>query len=41
VNVDEEYHEELSGDGKALDEYKELAATQPRVPQRVAAKRGE
>jgi protoporphyrinogen oxidase len=37
VNVDEDYHEELAGDRKEFDDFKQLAVTQPRVPQRVNA----
>ena len=38
VNVDQEYHEEISRDGeKRLDDYALLASTQPRVPQRKSA----
>ncbi len=35
VNVEEEYHEELDGAPRDLDDFKELAMTQPRVPERV------
>jgi protoporphyrinogen oxidase len=37
VNVDQEYHEEISRDGEKLDDYALLASTQPRVPQRKSA----
>jgi protoporphyrinogen oxidase len=37
VNVEQEYHEEVSDrSGRSDDEFAELAATQPRVPRRVA-----
>jgi protoporphyrinogen oxidase len=41
VNVDDDYHEELAGERKELEYYKQLAVTQPRVPQRVAANPNE
>ena len=41
VNVDEDYHEELAGDRKDLDNYKQLNSTQPRVPQRITANSNE
>jgi len=39
VNVDEDYHEELAGNRKELDDFKQLAVTQPGVPTRVKAQR--
>ena len=35
VNVEEGYHEELDGAPRELGDFKELAITQPRVPERV------
>jgi protoporphyrinogen oxidase len=36
VNVDQEYHEQASGgDGREQDEFADLRATQPRVPERM------
>jgi len=35
VNVDEEYHEELSGQRKDFDDFRPMASTQPLVPQRL------
>ena len=35
VNVDDDYHEEMGGDKKGLDDFAKLASTQPRVPTRV------
>lgn len=35
VNVDDEYHEEMDGDRKNLDDFAKLALTQPQVPGRV------
>jgi hypothetical protein len=40
VNVNEEYHEEISGERKDLDDFRQLAATQPRVPERISTKPG-
>jgi hypothetical protein len=38
VNVEQEYHEEVSSrEGDQTDEFARLAATQPRVPQRIEA----
>jgi protoporphyrinogen oxidase len=38
VNVEQEYHEEVSDrSGRSDDQFAELAATQPRVPRRIAA----
>jgi hypothetical protein len=36
ANVDEDYHEELAGDPKELEDFRQLASTQPRVPARVS-----
>jgi protoporphyrinogen oxidase len=37
VNVDDDYHEELGGDMKGLDDFAtNLASTQPRVPRKVS-----
>jgi protoporphyrinogen oxidase len=38
VNVDQEYHEELKGEKKDLEELAVVATTQPQVPQRVKTK---
>jgi protoporphyrinogen oxidase len=35
VNVDEEYHEEVHGEKKGLDDLARVNSTQPRVPERV------
>ena len=35
VNVEEGYHEELDGAPRELADFKRLAVTQPRVPERV------
>jgi hypothetical protein len=35
VNEDQEYHEEVQGEKKSLEEMTILARTQPRVPERV------
>jgi protoporphyrinogen oxidase len=35
VNVDQEYHEEVQGEKKGLDDLALVASTQPRVPERV------
>jgi protoporphyrinogen oxidase len=35
VNVDEEYHEEIAGDRKDLEDFTQLVSTQPRVPKRI------
>jgi protoporphyrinogen oxidase len=40
VNVDEEYHEEITGDGKNLDDFTRRVSTQPRVPERIKVARG-
>jgi protoporphyrinogen oxidase len=39
VNVEEDYHEDLTGDLKELEDFKQLASTQPSVPRRLAAGR--
>lgn len=40
VNVDQEYHEDVSDRSTGLDdEFAALAATQPRVPRRIAGGR--
>jgi hypothetical protein len=35
VNVDQEYHEEMQGEKKDIDDLAVVAATQPRVPQQI------
>jgi protoporphyrinogen oxidase len=35
INVDKEYHEEIKGEKKGLDDLAAVASTQPRVPRRV------
>ncbi len=35
VNVDQEYHEEIQGEKKEIDDLAVVAATQPRVPQQI------
>jgi hypothetical protein len=35
VNVDQEYHEEVQGEKKGIEDLARVASTQPRVPERV------
>jgi hypothetical protein len=35
VNVDQEYHEEVHGEKKGIDDLVRVSSTQPRVPERV------
>ncbi len=35
VNVDQEYHEEIKGEKKGIEDLAIVATTQPRVPRRV------
>jgi hypothetical protein len=35
VNVDQEYHEEIEGEKKGIEDLVTVASTQPRVPERV------